>query len=85
MVRSAENQALSGLLQHRALPPPPPLHLVQLLPAYLRNLVGYQPGLPHHHVRLRRVPLYENRAEDDTSEHGWSQVRSLTGGQSDSC
>ena len=80
LVRRAANKTLSGLLQHRAHPPPPPVHLVQLLPTHLRHLVGDQPALPDHDVCLRRVSLYEDGATDDTSEHGrgWSQVRPVT-------
>lgn len=56
------------------------MYLVQLLPPHLRHLVGDQPALPDHDVCLRGVSLYADRAEDDTSEHGWSwgQVRTLT-------
>ena len=78
VVRRPEDKALSRLLQHSAHPPPPPLHLVQLLPAHLGHLVGDQPPLSDHHVRVWGVSLYEDGAEDNTSEHGGSKVRALT-------
>ena len=58
------------LLLHSPLAALDRLHLVEPGAAPHPHLVVHQPGLLDHHVCVWRVPLYEDRAENDTSQYG---------------
>ena len=65
------------LLVHSPLAALDRLYLVEPGAAPHPYLVVHQPGLLDHHVCVWRVPLYEDRTENDTSQHG-QQDRPVT-------
>lgn len=70
VVRGAPHQAVLGLYNDDAFLPPVSMLGIQPLPAPLSHLVAYQCRQHHHHNSLWGVPVYADRNESHTPQHG---------------
>ena len=70
MVHCTEDKVVSGLHCNCSPTASDVLHVVQWVTAPLCHLVGYQPGVCDYDVCHGGIPLHEDRAEHDSSEHG---------------
>ena len=70
---------MSGLYSNSPPFAPGVLHVVQWVAAPLRHLVGHQLSVCDHDVRHGGVPVHENGAKHNSSEHGrGGQVRRVS-------